>query len=79
MYTSAHDLSSLFAQLGLPDDPASVTRFIDRHQIAPHQPIAKADFWNTSQARFLHDALIEDAEWIEAVDLLATLMTKAPT
>lgn len=76
MYTSAHTLSSLFAQLGLPDDPASIERFIASHQLGPRDHVAKASFWTPSQSRFLRDAMLDDAEWSEAVDLLASLMTR---
>lgn len=76
MYTSAHTLSSLFAQLGLPDDPASIERFIASHPLGPRDHVAKASFWTPAQSRFLRDALVADAEWVEAVDLLASLMTR---
>lgn len=76
MNTSPHTLSSLFAQLGLPDDPASIDRFIASHPLGAADHVAKADFWTPSQSRFLRDALIEDAEWVEAVDLLSSLMTR---
>lgn len=76
MYTSHHDLPALFAQLGLPDDPASIERFIAAHDIPAGDHLAKASFWTPSQSRFLRDALVADAEWVEAVDLLASLMSR---
>lgn len=76
MYTSHHDLPALFAQLGLPDDPDSITRFIAVHALGPGEHVAKAACWTASQSRFLRDALVQDAEWVEAVDLLASLMTR---
>lgn len=76
MYTSTHTLSSLFAQLGLPDDAASIDRFIANHPLGPQDHVAKAPFWTAAQSRFLRDALVNDAEWAEAVDLLASLMTR---
>lgn len=76
MDTGHHDLPALFAQLGLPDDPDSIDRFIAAHPLGAGEHVAKATWWTASQSRFLKDALVQDAEWVEAVDLLAALMTR---
>ena len=64
-----HQLGELFAQLGLANDPASIDRFIKQH--APLDSsirLADASFWNTAQARMLHEAIAQDADWAEVVD-----------
>lgn len=71
METPIHPLSALFAQLGLPDDAASIDRFIARH--APLDgaiPLAAAPFWTPAQAAFLREEIAEDADWAEVVDTL---------
>lgn len=74
MDTSHHDLTALFAQLGLDSQPAAIRAFIASHPLPPDTDIAHAPFWNAAQATFLHQALIEDADWAEQVDQLAGLL-----
>ncbi len=72
MDTSRHSLSTLFAQLGLSGDPASIERFIAEH--APLDPtiiVADAVFWAPAQASFLRQQLQADADWAELVDELS--------
>jgi len=71
METPIHPLSALFAQLGLPDDSASIDAFIARHApLAGDVPLASAPFWNPAQATFLREEIAEDADWAEIVDTL---------
>lgn len=77
MDTGHHDLPALFAQLGLPSDMASIYNFIASHELPPGTDLSQAPFWNLAQARFLAEALIEDAEWAEAVDEMAALLSPA--
>ncbi|MDD3481598.1 DUF2789 domain-containing protein [Azovibrio restrictus] len=66
-----HDQSNLFAQLGLASDPASQSSFIARHApLPPDLPLAAAPFWNTAQATFLREKLLDDSDWAEAIDEL---------
>ncbi|TSE24797.1 DUF2789 domain-containing protein [Tepidimonas aquatica] len=66
-----HDLAELFAQLGLPNDEASMRAFIEQHAPLPADvALADAPWWTPAQARFLHDAKCEDADWAEVVDQL---------
>ena len=72
MDTSQHSLSTLFAQIGLSADPASIERFIAEH--APLDPtvnVADAKFWQPAQASFLRQQLAADADWAELVDQLS--------
>lgn len=65
------DMSTLFEQLGLPSDPASIDNFIADHAPLPnHVKLTEAPFWNDSQRAFLKDELMEDAEWAPIVDEL---------
>lgn len=66
-----HSLGDLFAQLGLPADDASIDAFIRAHSPIPaYISLADASFWNPSQAAFLKQQWLGDADWAEAVDQL---------
>ncbi|WP_174873051.1 DUF2789 domain-containing protein [Vogesella oryzae] len=75
MDTSSHDLQGLFKQLGLPADAHAIRAFIASHPLAHETNIEEAPFWSPSQAAFLKQSLDEDAEWAEAVDALANLLS----
>ncbi len=65
------DLGTLFEQLGLDSDPASIDAFIAQHAPLPNEvKVSEAPFWNESQAAFLKSELLEDAEWAPIVDEL---------
>lgn len=65
------DLGTLFEQLGLPSDPASIDAFIASHRPIPnHIKISEAPFWNEAQGSFLKEQLMDDAEWAPIVDEL---------
>lgn len=65
------DLGTLFAQLGLPADPASIDEFIARHRPLPnHMKVSEALFWSDAQGDLLKELLLEDAEWAPVVDEL---------
>ncbi len=71
MEQPVHPLSAVFAQLGLPEDTASIDAFIAEHApLAGDIPLADAPFWSPSQASFLREELAEDADWAEVVDEL---------
>jgi hypothetical protein len=74
MDTSAHNLHTLFAQLGLDNSEPAMAQFIQRHRLAAGLAIQDAPFWNTAQASFLRESLKEDAEWCEVIDELNTLL-----
>lgn len=70
-----HDLRALFAQLGLPDEPAAIATFIAEHApLRRDLRLADADFWNPAQAAFLREELLEDADWAEVIDELDTCL-----
>lgn len=71
MEGTVHNLSSLFAQLGEPNDEASIARFIETHGPLPaDQRFHEAPFWTPSQASFLCESLLHDADWAAAADEL---------
>ena len=66
-----HFFSELFAQLGLPADEASIRQFIAAHSpLRSELDLADAPFWTDSQAAFLREEKLEDADWAELVDQL---------
>lgn len=67
-------LETLFDQLGLDSDPASIDAFVASHQLPEGVKLSEADFWTESQGRFLKEELREDAEWAPVVDELNTLL-----
>lgn len=71
MEPASHEFADLFRQLGLPDEPAAIEAFISRHRpLPPGVALADAPFWTPSQAQFLRDEILEDADWAELVDAL---------
>lgn len=71
MEFATHTMPNLFAQLGLPSDPAGINCFISSHSPMPESlPLAEAPFWTQSQAAFLREEIQEDADWAEVVDQL---------
>lgn len=77
MQSPTHTLPSLFKQLGLADDPVSIDKFIATHSpLKPELHLADAFFWTSSQAQFLRDEILEDADWAEVVDQLDVLLRK---
>jgi hypothetical protein len=71
MEQQRHDLNNLFAQLGLPSDPAAVEAFIAAHRpLPPGVRLADAPFWSPTQSAFLAEELQVDADWAEVIDEL---------
>lgn len=71
MDTSTHTIASLFQQLGLDDSPEGIELFVTNYgPLSIHTPLADAPFWKPSQAAFLREAVIDDADWAEVVDEL---------
>lgn len=70
---SNHTLSDLFAQLGLPSDPAGIEEFIAAHRpLEQGVALYRAPFWSNAQRTFLKEEIIEDADWALAIDELNT-------
>lgn len=73
-----HDMSSLFAQLGLPSDKAAIEDFIATHAPVPDDvKLHEAPFWTSAQAAFLRDEILEDADWAEPIDDLNVRLRKS--
>lgn len=68
--TNHHTITSLFDQLGLDSDPKAIDRFIEEHHLKPDERIQDADFWSSAQKAFISEALTEDSDWTEIVDIL---------
>lgn len=75
MDTPTHTLSELFKQLGLPTDSAGIEQFILSHSPLPDEiPLADAPFWSPTQSTFLREAIAENADWAEVIELLNVLL-----
>ena len=75
MFNSFKTLNILFAQLGLPDDDASIEKFIKEHKpLSPEVELARAPWWSRAQSCFLDEAIEHDAEWADAADVLDTML-----
>lgn len=71
MDAPVHDLGELFSQLGLPDAPEEIERFIATHRgLPPDMLLSEAPFWSPAQAQFLKEEWREDADWAPLVDQL---------
>ncbi|MFK3795219.1 MULTISPECIES: DUF2789 domain-containing protein [unclassified Pseudomonas] len=68
METTAPTLATLFEQLGLASDEASIDAFISQHRLPADVKLIDAEFWTPQQARFLKEELQVDAEWAPVVD-----------
>jgi hypothetical protein len=76
MDTGKHELPQLFQQLGLGGDAVAIDEFLAQHRLEHGVAVADAPFWSVGQADFLRQALENDAEWAEAVDELAMLLSQ---
>jgi len=79
MDQTVHPFSELFAQLGLPDDEASIRTFIATHAPLPADTrLEEAPFWSDAQAQLLREERIEDADWIVVIDQLNVALHATP-
>ncbi|WP_462401677.1 DUF2789 domain-containing protein [Pseudomonas sp. Marseille-QA0332] len=66
-----HPFSEIFKQLGLPDDPVEIERFITTHSpLDDDVKLVDAPFWSDSQRAFLKENYIADSDWIVMIDQL---------
>lgn len=71
MDANQHTLSNLFAQLGLPEEPAAIDAFIAAHRpLGNGVALYRAPFWTATQRAFLKEEIIEDADWAGVIDEL---------
>ena len=69
MDNNLHTMSNLFAQLGLPADPAGIEAFIAAHRpLGNDVPLYRAPFWTAAQRSFLKEQIIDDADWVGVID-----------
>jgi hypothetical protein len=64
------NLTTLFEQLGLPSDEASINDFVEAHPLDPDIKLIDADFWTPQQAQLLKEWLRADGEEAVIVDEL---------
>jgi hypothetical protein len=74
MELTSPTLPTLFEQLGLDSDQASIDAFVSAHPLSDDVKLIDAEFWTPQQARFLKEQLREDAEWAPVVDELNELL-----
>lgn len=72
MDETPNTLQTLFEQLGLASDQASIEAFIEKHSLAEDVKLADAPFWSTAQAQFLKEKLLADDNWAIVIDELNT-------
>jgi hypothetical protein len=74
-----HTMSELFAQLGLPDDSASIRHFIAEHRpLSSEMRLFEAPFWSPSQGAFIKEKLREDSDWAVLIDSLHASLQEHP-
>lgn len=78
MELTTNTMKDLFDQLGLDSDDHSINEFVASHQLPNDVKLVEADFWSESQARFLKDELLTDAEWAPVIDHLNARLHEAP-
>lgn len=75
MEAAQHTLPNLFAQLGLPSEPAAIEAFLHNHRPLPGGTcLSQAPFWTPAQAAFLREEILEDADWVGVIDQLNGLL-----
>lgn len=71
MERPVHSMNNLFAQLGQASDDAAIARFIECYRpLASSVLLHEAAFWSVSQAGFLRQAIVDDADWADVVEEL---------
>ena len=77
MENQLHSINNLFAQLGLPSSSAEIQTFIQEHRsLDAKTELCAAPFWSKSQAIFLREQIINDADWASVVDQLNNSLRK---
>lgn len=74
MDTTTPSISSLFAQLGLPNSQNNIDHFVSEHWLEASVPLARAPFWSDAQRHFIEESLREDGVWSEVIDELDCLL-----
>ncbi|RYV01813.1 DUF2789 domain-containing protein [Shewanella sp. OPT22] len=75
MESIAHNMTTLFQQLGLDSEPKEIESFIKLHSpLNKTTRLENASFWSVSQAQLLHQLIHEDADWSIVVEQLNNQM-----
>ena len=69
--------TELFAQLGLPNDEASIQAFLRQHYPLADD-VHDAPFWSKQQAQMLKEKIRCDDDWAIVVDQLSAALRKTP-
>ena len=77
MDETPNKLETLFEQLGLLSDQASIEAFIEKHALAEDVKLADAPFWSAAQAQFLKEKLLADDNWAIVIDASSSLSMEA--
>lgn len=79
--TTHHNISELFAQLGLPNSSTEIGQFIDRHRpLSMTLSLSEAPFWNNSQINFLCEEWHADnGDWALLIDQLSASLRDHPS
>ncbi|MFT6315637.1 MAG: hypothetical protein ACJA2J_000333 [Candidatus Azotimanducaceae bacterium] len=71
MEAPTHSMVSLFNQLGLESTEECINKFIEtKRHLAGSIELHEAPFWNASQASFLKEVVLDDADWVAIVNQL---------
>ncbi|MGI9318470.1 MAG: DUF2789 domain-containing protein [bacterium] len=76
METRRHTMQSLFNQLGLESSDLGISKFIDNHQLNGDESLDEAEFWSTSQATFIRESWLMDADWVGVIEQLNVALRK---
>lgn len=75
MEAQRHSLENLFEQLGIATTDNGIGAFIDKNTPIPSTiALHQASFWTPSQAAFLLQSKVDDADWSELVDQLDVML-----
>lgn len=76
---SQPSFTTLFEQLGLPSDPASIAQFLKQHTpLDDGIHLYEAPFWSPQQAMLLKEKLKCDDDWAIVVDQLNAALHEKP-
>lgn len=76
MTDGERNINTLFDQMGMDSDDASIEAFIDANQLPQDVKLSDAAIWTDNQRKFLKEEYRADAGWIEIIDELNTRLHK---
>ena len=79
MIPPTHPFSELFEQLGLPASNEDIRQFLAMHNPLDLEILLPdAPFWTPTQAAFLREELLKDADWAVVIDQLNAALRAKP-